>query len=766
MKLRGRFLTRFLYFGLMFALSGCGIATSMEEGIEATGQGGQERSPSLSVEEKLADDRYFYREATRKTFHYEEPEDLMMGGIWQNFMCSEGVGRYAIFQFQGRDLEDDYSVIQMMNEEGEVTETELSFSRQGALFGRETATSDVYQILGHKGAVLIEFSYPDPSQVCIVDEKGEVKAEFPIPGIIAAAYKDGFLVSPHALMADEDYHLYVVWRSMTEAETKMLVLDREGGKLWEETLKDPPSGEYFIQGMTALPNGGVGCVLYYQVEDKIYCRLFAMDPKEGVKELAVLTGTEVDADKNEISYLVCFDEDTLLYATEKGLYRCSYQGKNPEELYLWMENGVRIGANNFIENMRVQPDGDIDILLRANGENVYLRLELATEKKEVLTVPFAVAEEHKSLFQGAVADFNKEHGNCKIEMVVYEEQAKLLTELAAGKGPVLVDTSLVSFKDNESLWECLDEPLEKWEVKDKLLENTLQGGQIDGRQYGLSFSWSITTFASVSYQEESWNYEQFLDHIRNAADLEMLFEYQAPEGALREFLCRSLEESYLIDPEAGKAYFDTERFSDAVALMKRLAGEREPVDSSESAELVRSGKALGEFVALTSASEIAYYDTKFGERLNYVGLPGKAGSCHYIASGDPLAVRATASGEEKEAVLAFLKQLLGKDAQSELVRDYGFSIRRDVLMNQLENMSEELVYIIDGAQVRIPVDKERAKERLLSLYEKAVPEPSLPAEIYQVFTEELSQCFRGSKTVEEAAEVLQNRVQLYLDERK
>ena len=330
----------------------------------------------------------------------------------------------------------------------------------------------------------------------------------------------------------------------------------------------------------------------------------------------------------------------------------------------------------------------------------------------------------------------------------------------------MVDTSLVPFADNEKLWECLDDALAQWGLEGALLDGPMEGGRIGGKQYGLCPSWSLTTFATVAYQEEGWDYDQFLEYLEGADGLEMLFEYQNQEGFLREFLCRSPEESLFIDPEAGRAYFDTERFTEAVSLANRLAGETGRMNSSEMAERIRSGSCLGEFVGLVNAGDTAYYDMKLGDQINYIGLPGKDGSCHYINFDDPIAVRATASSGEKEAALAFLEHLLGKKTQRNLVAYINFSVRQDVFLEQLDDMPEELKYYKDGAEVTIPVDKERARERLLSLYEKAVPRPAMPQEIGQVLEEGLQECFHGSKSVEEVAGILQNRVQLYLDERK
>ena len=133
MKTVGRFLAKLLCLGLALSLSGCGQGASQEEGAEATGQGGREESPSLSLGEKLADDSYFYTEAYRTALEYDAPEDLVYGGIWQVCMGSEGMGRYAWFQPEGWADSEGYAVIQMVNQEGEMAETQLSFGRQGGV---------------------------------------------------------------------------------------------------------------------------------------------------------------------------------------------------------------------------------------------------------------------------------------------------------------------------------------------------------------------------------------------------------------------------------------------------------------------------------------------------------------------------------------------------------------------------------------------------------------------------------------------------------
>lgn len=54
----------------------------------------------------------------------------------------------------------------------------------------------------------------------------------------------------------------------------------------------------------------------------------------------------------------------------------------------------------------------------------------------------------------------------------------------------------------------------------------------------------------------------------------------------------------------------------------------------------------------------------------------------------------------------------------------------------------------------------------MALFEDARPEPQIPSELADIIQEELAPFFAGDCSAEEAAGKLDNRVQLYLEERK
>lgn len=128
-----------------------------------------------------------------------------------------------------------------------------------------------------------------------------------------------------------------------------------------------------------------------------------------------------------------------------------------------------------------------------------------------------------------------------------------------------------------------------------------------------------------------------------------------------------------------------------------------------------------------------------------------------------MAVRSTAS-EEKQVAFWLLSEMLGEEAQlSNGTRE--FSVRKDIFEEQLAGPEEGTRYLIGGEAIQLEADWDAVREELLTIYEKSVPNPGMPKAVEAAISEGLAEYFDGTKSAEEAGAILQNRVQLYLDER-
>ena len=134
-----------------------------------------------------------------------------------------------------------------------------------------------------------------------------------------------------------------------------------------------------------------------------------------------------------------------------------------------------------------------------------------------------------------------------------------------------------------------------------------------------------------------------------------------------------------------------------------------------------------------------------------------------------LSIRKSATKEEKEAAAAFLAMYLSYETQARAAKDmsYNLSVRRDVLEEQVASMpTVSYLYLIGEVKIGDNMDIERDRATLEELIESARPRNGFPRELSDILWEELDQYFAGSITEDMLMEHLENRVGLYLGERK
>lgn len=189
--------------------------------------------------------------------------------------------------------------------------------------------------------------------------------------------------------------------------------------------------------------------------------------------------------------------------------------------------------------------------------------------------------------------------------------------------------------------------------------------------------------------------------------------------------------------------------------------------------LLEEGKVLVNSVYIRSPQTVAGVRIYYGEDANCIGYPTKDGSAHYVSGGAPLAIRRTATAEEKEVAVAFLSMLLSYEGQQLLAEDinFGMSVRRDMLEEQIAAMKEDTeVEMGDFPRISFSlgdqVDVERDRATLLHLIETAEPRRQLPGELDDILEEELEQYFNGIITEDMLIDHLESRVGLYLNERR
>lgn len=684
-------------------------------------------------------------ENQEKLDEYYVGGEILSGTMW---------GRLCAYREKDADrLEGE--TLYLINEAGDVKSipiSSLNESISGEIFMKAGSTVD------GTGCVLATNNYSQDMvrscEIAVLDSEGELLQ----PLVTAQDISVWNLYDRYdSFIADENGNIYFAGNSDGEEKGAYMVLDKDGNLIFSKEY----SGSV---GLQVLPDGRIAACTREKTAEGICVQLRDIEPESSDAE--VLAEWRGNAG-NDPDCMTLSGEDVLLVADRTGVYQCGIDGKTEETLYAWENHGIHIDS---VKHMTVDENGTIRVLYympEPDRENpqipVLVCLQPTMEKRQMLEIDFAVSSRTQENYEQAVVSFYESYPNCKVNLVTYEDESRLLTELIAGEGPVLVDTSLISFAANKELWECLDKRLEDSDLEGVFIEKLLETGQIDGSQYGLSLDWYLMTFAGNMEEIRDWNQREFLKYLEEHPEITTAYGNQTPMDFLIYFFFLDEKDSIFVDLEEGRAYFDSEEFTELMEIAKRLAGETEPEEPTEDFARMKEGTRLGTQVEIFQPEDLGLLEAMSGSDLNYIGYPGAEGSRHYIMAASPITIRAGAEEWEKQAAMAFLEVLFSYDTQLQL-QNINMSARADVFMEQIDNMSTSTSCYVNGEIVPMEIDTGKTKEHILQLCEKGTIYPMGGSVLKDMILEELSAYFNGTASAADAAAILQNRAQLYLDE--
>ncbi len=538
------------------------------------------------------------------------------------------------------------------------------------------------------------------------------------------------------------------------------VMDEEGNRLftWQDEGLFSPELSFDADGNVILHarTYHLGRLL---PEDRHY--LLRWDEDEGsMKTLVEIPMT----DENMEWFISLAEEGTVLTANQKGI--CRTTDGIEEELYVWSKHGISV---SYIHELQQTKDGRMQVIYESNGVYWYLSLEETGEKSEITELELAVSSNMKDVYQSAANEFNKRFPSYHVSVRDDYDEKLLLTKLITGDGPVLIDTYLTGFEEQEKLWMPLDNLFTQLGLDGELVEDAMKAGEINGRLYGVVSNFWIQTVITKEKNSGHWDYEEFLSLVREKP-VSAIANYQSGDCGLTLFsdiLNHGMEDNYFLSTELGGGSFETREFQELLDLAGRYyaSSELRPEDEM----LWPEGGALCHRVTITKPEELEAYRLFYGEDAYFVGYPSKEGSGHYLCSVSPLTIRNTASVKEKAAALAFLKYLLSEEVQklASKALNFNFSVRKDILKAQIRGMDGGTVLYMSGyPTIKIPDKPDYAKDEQIfyDLLERATPQKPMPKELRSILYEELREYLDGTITRDALVDHLKKRVGLWLDE--
>lgn len=394
----------------------------------------------------------------------------------------------------------------------------------------------------------------------------------------------------------------------------------------------------------------------------------------------------------------------------------------------------------------------------------------------------------------AVMEFNRTSPDYHIFVTDYSQYGdreaaltRLVTEIGAGKMPDILDLYAVPearWGANgllEDLWPYIDKDPEI--SRETLMERVFQAAETDGKLYSIGRHFQISTLTGAKKavgDRMAWT----------MADMYQALEAM-PEGCAPVVLSRSnmlerlmgLDWSRFVSWGAGTCDFTGEEFKVLLRSCKSLPAE--PARSGGGTEAA----CLNREIMLYSAAIDSFTFPQrakylLGGDISYVGYPnewGEVGSSFSFVS--PLAM--SSACRDKEGAWTFLRTLL-LPKENTLYTMYfpvnksDFEKQAERLMTPKYVMSKDGEYALDGRDEKIeqPVAMEsyggvdityyavtrEDYDQLMELYYAIDTYSRWDPGLAPIITETAGAYFAGDKTLDEAAELIQNRASLYVSE--
>lgn len=354
-----------------------------------------------------------------------------------------------------------------------------------------------------------------------------------------------------------------------------------------------------------------------------------------------------------------------------------------------------------------------------------------------------------------------------------EESDRILLETANGEGP---DILFLTRQDMESLQAngVLGDlgQLISQDTMEALLPGVIQMGTYEEKMVAIPLSVAVRTILTSRdyWQEDTWTAEDILSVLEEHSELRGLFVDMTGQDDFYYNMYYMIgidigNSSFIRDGNSG---FESKEFRDMLTLIKEMTqkADNNSTPMNRLAPLTE-GEYLGVGYYVYSMKPFCDVYEKMGDSANMVGYPSDTGNHHYLSDYGVLVVNQNAM--EKAGIEELVNYLLSLESQQRLA--YQISVRLDIPESQLAyNSAGKMYYWQSPNSTGYPLpakeDGSSYLEEYLELLKSAVPTAVDSDNIFNMVMEEADSYFQADKDIDTVVDIIQRRVQLYLDEQK
>lgn len=491
-------------------------------------------------------------------------------------------------------------------------------------------------------------------------------------------------------------------------------------------------------------------------------------------------------------------EKSLLSDDSSTVGLFDIQTGETEELFDWLDADVN---NMNISNVGELSDGRIWAISTeysdedSKTELIIFAKTKASEVAQKETITYGTLWLNYDVRE-RIINYNKTNEKYHIDVKEYVEDdieaglAQFNADIVGANCPDLIDLSSISYSQyaSKGVLEDLYPYMEKSGVnKDDYLENILKAYEIDGKLYGLASQFYINTVAAKQSKTgdiQGWTLTEMLDFVKGQ-NPENIFLYGSRDLIFYYCVYNNMDE--FINWETGECYFKDEGFirtlDFAASFPEEIDFDNE--DDGGTSSMIRSDKVLLMQTSISSVQEYQMMNGLFGEQTAFVGYPNNERKGNLIQpSGASVGI--ASKSKHKDAAWEFIHSMISEETQNGLIDQRGGSMGFPILKSALDKQFEKDMtaeYYTDESGEKTEQSKTSWGYDDFSMDIYAATQEDVDAvkaiiasaerltsnsneELNKIITEETQAFFAGQKTSADTADVIQNRIQIYVNENR
>ena len=561
----------------------------------------------------------------------------------------------------------------------------------------------------------------------------------------------------HESISKEDANFY-----MTSLE--------ESGVLPSSEVDQIQSTQDSIRGILRLENGKILYTKYNSENNRVKLAYYDQNQKE-CKDIADLG----DYKSNQVCCLVALSGTDLYYATTQDVICWNLITGDRESVFRLDDGALSSDGLSGV----VGTDGCLYLRYLFDGEDGIYKLGKENVKKDNAVVMKDISTYSGSwqrLVETAAADYYRKYPQYslsleKLDMDKEAYNTRVMADVMSGNGPdiLVVDRDTLCNLQEMGWTADLRDYLSE-ETIQELLPGVIDAGTTNGQLVGIAPEIDISCmFTKKSiWDQESWTINDFVELMKKNPDSQVsVIDVQGKSERSRilfNLVSYDIDNSEFIDWTNGKCHFDNDDFVELLECINTKSevelSDKEVKDSFEDGQAI----AMDAFFIPSFGAFVKNLDL-LGEDYHLIGFPSNDKSANYLTCKGYVVVNKET--KYKEEVVAYLELLLGTSEQEKCSF---LSVRKNPLdPDRLYHYDDKSwSYQKKGSNKAEGFTSKSDVSLYMMEFNKLVEKCRLPGnthyEVANIIEEEAAIFFEGGRSAKETAQIIQNRVQLYLDE--